>query len=110
MFVVTFFFFLFFPLVCLNFLRYSDTILNDILEIEASMPDTVRAPSGDAQLINWSKRMQIFSQLQAIQSFQATAYNLQPVLQIQSLLDTRVMDYLDEPALAKLASENNKQP
>lgn len=64
----------------------SDSILNDIMAIEDSLPDDMD------NLINYEKCRSIYESVRLFQSIQQRTYNLQPVIQI-----TRTISKLPDP-------------
>jgi hypothetical protein len=75
--------------------------LTDLTFIDEN-PNYVTTPSGK-KLINMQKRKLLYTVINKLQQFQLKEYNLQPVYQIQAVIQQLRKDALDEEERHKLS-------
>lgn len=83
---------------------YLGMYLTDLTFIEEGNPNNIHPPDADegVLLINFSKRKLVYNVILEIQQYQQTAYNLQPVEQIQTFL-RKFPNNLDDSELWKMS-------
>lgn len=80
----------------------------DITFIEDGNPDWVTADTG-RDLINYAKRKLVYNVIQEVQQYQQKPYNLQPVYQIQALIEQGFKEVLDDENLYQLSLQREKR-